>query len=241
MKKHFIRLILVLFALVTVLIICAYAPTWGKTEIVIRIHINEELVYQSSFGESPTFAIWLEDPASGFSKTVFATRRAAEGDWEGKAEVPVALPMWFEVSQLENAGDPPSGSKQAATLDASSGATPEPGYFIHRVGASTGSKWILWMEVNLAGDFNESYKEYNEELHQEDEYKSGQPALLYRAELEVTRDFKVEPELVGMTVLDEVSRAQIETAQGITTAAQILDEITISVARPKPRLIKKKK
>ena len=40
-----------------------------------------------------------------FVQTVFVTKRAALGDWEGKASVPVALPKWFEVYKSENQQD----------------------------------------------------------------------------------------------------------------------------------------
>jgi len=240
MKKAVTRSVLLLIVAIVCLVIFAYARTWGKTEIAFRIHINEQLVRESSFGESPTFAIWLDEKTSGRSRTVFATRRAAEGDWEGKAEVPVALPKWFEVNQVEKEEDQQTSSNGKSYLDASTGATPVPGYFVHRVSASPGSKWTVWIEVNLAGDFNETYQEYNEELRQEDEYKSGQPALLYTAELDVTRGVEIEPELAGMSILDPDNKVTIQAIRGITTATDIFDEITISVVKPKPRLIKKR-
>ena len=83
------------------LVIFAFARTLNKTELEFLIHINEELVQQSVFGESPTFAIWLEDPDNGQTYTAYATRRVATGDWEGKADVPVALPLWSEINKAE--------------------------------------------------------------------------------------------------------------------------------------------
>ena len=237
MRKEFKRLFLLLGLLILVLIGFAYARTLGKTDIEFRIHINEQLVHESAFGESPTFAIWLEDN-TGKSRTVFATRRAAEGDWEGKAEVPVALPMWFEVAQNELGEALHSGSEGINNLDGSTGATPEPGYFLLRVNATPGIKITAWIEVNLAGDFNDFYKEYDEVLKKEDEYRSGQPALLYKAELEVLYDFKNVPELSGMTLLDQNNRALVKPIQGITTATDIFDEMSIKVVKPKPRIIK---
>ena len=238
MRKVFKRLFLLLGILIFALVVFAYARTLGKTDIEFRIHINEQLVHESAFGESPTFAIWLEDSNTGKSRTVFATRRAAEGDWEGKSEVPVAIPMWFEIAQNELGEALQSGSND---LDGSTGATPEPGYFILRVNATPGIKITAWIEVNLAGDFNDSYKEYDEELKKEDEYRSGQPALLYKAELEVQYEFEIEPELAGMTLLDQNNRALVKPIQGITTATEVFDEISIKVKKPKPRILRNRK
>jgi len=87
--------------IIAVLVIFAFARTWNKTELEFLIHINEELVQQSVFGESPTFAIWMEDPDKGKTYTAYATRRIATGDWEGKLDVPVALPLWSEIFKAE--------------------------------------------------------------------------------------------------------------------------------------------
>ena len=112
--------------IIAVLVIFAFARTWNKTELEFLIHINEELVQQSVFGESPTFAIWLEDPDNGQTYTAYATRRIATGDWEGKADVPVALPLWSEINKAEKKN---RSSEAGMAYDEiiSSGATPLPG------------------------------------------------------------------------------------------------------------------
>ena len=220
------------------LIIFAFGRSWNKAEIEFLIHINEELVQQSVFGESPTFAIWLEEPGKGLTHTAYVTRRAALGDWEGKKDVPNALPMWFEIDKAE---------KRRKSHDAEivrdemffTGATPIPGYFRTRVRVNPGSKWICWIEVNLAGDFNDVYQEYNPETKTLDEYGTGQPALLYKAEVEVQKDRIVVPDIIGMCVFDKENQVVVVPLQGITTATGVFDEISIAVVRPKPRILEK--
>jgi hypothetical protein len=220
------------------LVIFAFARTLNKTELEFLIHINEELVQQSVFGESPTFAIWLEDPENGQTYTAYATRRVATGDWEGKADVPVALPLWSEINRAEKKN---RSSEAGMAYDEiiSSGATPLPGYFRTRVRVKPGSKWICWIEYNLSGDFNEAYPEFNPETHVEDEYSSGQPAMLYKAEIEVVKDLAVVPEIAGMCVFDKEGKVLVVPLEGITTATDVLDEISIAVVKPKPRIINK--
>lgn len=220
------------------LIIFAFARTWNKTELEFLIHINEELVQQSVFGESPTFAIWLEDPDNGQTYTAYATRRIATGDWEGKADVPVALPLWTEINKAEKKNR--SGDAGMADDDLiSTGATPLPGYFRTRVRVKPGSKWIIWIEYNLSGDFNETYLEYNPETHTEDEYSTGQPAMVFKGEIEVVEDEVLVPEISGMCIFDEEGKVLVVPLQGITTATDVLDEISISIVKPKPRIINK--
>jgi hypothetical protein len=220
------------------LVIFAFARTWNKTELEFLIHINEELVQQSVFGESPTFAIWLEDPDNGQTYTAYATRRVATGDWEGKADVPVALPLWSEINWAEKKNRSTEAGLAGDEL-ISTGATPLPGYFRTRVRVKPGSKWIIWIEYNLSGDFNEAFPEFNSETLTEDEYSTGQPAMLYKAEIEAVKDRVVVPEIAGMCVFDSANKVLVVPLQGITTAAEVLDEISISVVKPKPRIINK--
>ncbi len=234
MKKIIIIALVALAALVAALVVYAFASTWGKTDLDIKIHINEKLVQDSGYGESPTFAIWLENTATKAIRAVYVTRRAAEGDWEGKAEVPVALPKWFEIRNRQS-----SSSTAQDDIDAYSGSTPKPGYFTAKASLEPGSDWICWIEVNLAADYNDFYKASNNEDSETDKFFSGQPAILYRAEIKAMEGQKVVPTVVGMTVVGVADGNVIQPLLGITTATKIFDEITISVVKPKPRIIRK--
>ncbi len=81
------------------------------------------------------------------------------GDWEGKAEVPVALPKWFEIDKIEKQNE---SIDKSSGVDSITGATPSPGYFTTGVRVEPGSKWNCWIEMNLSGDYNDHYQEYNE-------------------------------------------------------------------------------
>lgn len=221
------------------MVIFAYAGTAGKTDVEIRIHINEQLVFESEFGESPTFAIWFEEQESGKLNTVFVTRRAAEGDWEGKQDVPTALPAWFE-NERNGAFDSSGSTGKKKNIDATTGATPVPGYFICRVRVHPGSEWIVWIEMNLAGDYNEFYPAYDENMQLQDEYMSGQPAVLYRTVIKAEQGKSGNTELTGISLVDKEKGAIVSPPEGLTTAPDVFDEISIRMVRPKPRLLKRK-
>ena len=229
-----------LLLLIAAIVLYAYRGTWGKTDIEFKIHINEQLVLESAFGESPTFAIWLEDPFTGSKQTVFVTRRAAVGDWEGKAEVPSALPQWFEVYKIENETKNLPNFEKPIPL-AVTGATPKPGYFMTRARVDPGSNWICWIEVNLSGDYNEDYPEFNEVTMVEDNFGTGQPALLFKAEFEAVEGVVFTPDLFGMSVPDSPDGKLIQPLKGVTTATNIFDEISISIVSPNPKIIDKQK
>jgi hypothetical protein len=234
-KKYILIGVLVLLVIAGSAVIYAYVSTLNKTELEFNIHINEQMVYQSAFGESPTFAIWIEDPSTGDIQTIYVTNRAAHSDWAGKADVPVALPMWFEIDAAQKASANLAQGKSEQLII--SGATPKPGYFSTRVRVKPESRWICWIEVNLAGDYNETYKEFDPIAMTSDEYGMGQPALLYKAEITANIGETVVPEIAGMLIIDPEKGTTLKPLEGITTAKDVFDEILIRVVNPKPRII----
>ncbi len=231
-KKNIAVVSIALLLITGSVVFYAFAKTWNKAELEFNIHINEQIVYQSAYGESPTFAIWIEDPATGQVQTIYVTNRAANNDWAGKSEVPVALPRWFEIEKSRN-----QINNDIPEQIIVSGATPKPGYFSTRVRVTPGSDWICWIEVNLAGDYNDTYKEYDPVAMTSDEYGTGQPALLYRAEITANDGSNVEPDIAGMLVVDSEKGTVLKPLEGITTAKEVFDEIRIIVVKPKPKLI----
>lgn len=139
--------------------------TLGRTVIQFDIHQNKELIHLSTFAEPPQFAIWIENVKTHKLKTVFVTSRVGKGDWEGKANVPVALPKWFELfREIRQTGEP----QESEEYDAVTGATPKADYFSIRIEVKPGSEWIGWIEMNLAGDFNDTFPEFNKQTLKED-------------------------------------------------------------------------
>lgn len=216
------------------LVLYAYARTWGKTEIEFNIHINEQRILESVFGESPTFAIWLENPDTRETKTIFVTQRAGEEDWEGKVEVPSALPLWDKINKQEK-----QKAQGNEDIDAVSGATPQPGYFTTRVRVKPGSKWNCWIEMNLAGDYNDSYPEYDEETKMTDDYGTGQPALVYKASIEAIIGNMAIPDIIGISLFEEEGKV-VCSLTGVTTALDVFDEMTIKAVKPKPKILSNK-
>jgi len=213
--------------------------TWGRTVMQVDIHQNRQLIYLSTFAEPPQFAIWLENPGTKQLKTVFVTHRVAAGDWEGKANVPVALPQWFRLFRGKNS----AGRTESAELSdlVISGATPKEDYFSIRVELKPGSEWICWIEMNLAGDFNDTYQEFDEETLTEDEFSNGQPALLFKAEIKADEGMEFTPELSSQSFWKNGEAGTEPVSEGVTTAKDVFDSIRITISKPKPKLIDKNK
>lgn len=203
-------------------------------EVSLEFRITQDLdnIKYSFFGEPPQFAIWLEEPDTGKYKTVYVTRRSATGVWVGKTECPDCLPRWFEVFRAETGRkDFPSRDKPAPD-HIIAGATPETRTFTiqSRVRVATGSRWICWVEMNLAGDFNSSYQEYDEKKKSADEDLSGQPPLLFRADVKADPGKTFSLELMGQVSRNPNGAVSIEpVSEKITTARNVFRTIQVRV------------
>jgi len=210
--------------------------TMGRTQVQVNIHQNKGQILLSTFAEPPQFAVWLEDPETHRLINIFVTHRVGVGDWEGKANVPVALPRWFELfKQKEQDQDQKKPDKD--TPDAISGATPKDDYFSVRAEVKPGSRWICWIEMNLAGDFNDAFPEQDVESKQVDEFSNGQPALLYRADITATEGTNYVFTLAGQAIWENGETSVVPVGEGVTTAKEIFDKMNIEVIRPKPKLV----
>jgi hypothetical protein len=241
-RKKLIKAAVILLSsgliIVAVVAFILISKTRGRTLIQVDIHQNKKLIHLSTFAEPPQFAIWLENRETKELKTVFVTHRVAIGDWEGKANVPVALPQWFKLFRDNRNHQKESGSEKKSAI-AITGATPKEDYFSIRAEVKPGSEWICWIEMNLAGDFNDSFPEFDKGAHKEDEFSNGQPALLFKADIKALEDLKFTPVIEAQSIWEK-GVARIEpVSDGITTAKNIFDNIQISVIRPKPKLIDK--
>ena len=224
---------LVLALVIVALTAYSILKTRGPTLIEFEIHQDKDLILLSVFGEPPQFAIWLEEPVSHRLQTVFVTYRSASGDWIGKTECPAALPRWFEVFREEtNSTGLPSFDNPAP--DAVTGATPQAEHFKISVEVEPGSRWICWIEMNLAGDFNDKYRAYNKEQKTVDSHLSGQPPLIYRGEITAIPGEQIVPELYGQSVLDSPKGETVQpVSDDVTTARDIFKSIGIRVIQPK--------
>lgn len=210
--------------------------TNNRAQVEFNIHINKKAIYLSTYSEPPQFAVWLENPRTGKCQQVFVTYRVSRGDWEGKSDVPSALPRWKAVFRDGGAQNERSDEEIAV-----SGATPKDEYFRVRAEVKPGSEWICWIEMNLAGDFNEYYPQFNRLTMEEDEFACGQPALLYRAEIKADAGHEYTPVAASMSLWEEGRNSIVPVDETITTAKDVFDEMSIVIIKPKPVIFTKNK
>jgi hypothetical protein len=98
---------------------------------------------------------------------------------------------------------------------------------------------VAWMEMNLAGDFNDSFPEVDLKTLREDEFSNGQPALVFRADVKASEGLKFTPVFISQSTWVNGVVDVEPVNEGITTAKKVFDDISISVIKPKPKLIDK--
>jgi len=241
-QKNVVLLILIVVAAVLVVrmfvrcpFTCPMKPkAGGKTFIEFDIQQDKKIISLSTFSEPPQMAIWLEEPVSHKYKTIYVSYRTGTGDMVGKAECPGCLPLWFEIYNRETGkkGYPKPDNPAPAAV---TGATPQEEKFKIVREIEAGSKWICWMEMNLAGDFNEKYQEYNAEAKTADDDFSGQPPLVYRCEIEAIAGKKYVPALYGMVDMRKPFEEMIQpVSPDVTTAKAVFQSIEISITESEP-------
>jgi hypothetical protein len=206
----------------------------GKMFIEFNIQQDKNLISLATFSEPPQMAIWLEEPVSHKYKTIYVSYRTGTGDMVGKAECPGCLPLWFEIYNRETGkkGYPKPDNPAPAAV---TGATPQEEKFKIVREIEPDSKWICWMEMNLAGDFNEKYQEYNAEAKTADDDFSGQPPLVYRCEIEVIAGKKYVPALYGQVDMRKPFEQMIQpVSPDVTTAKEVFKSIEISISTTEP-------
>ncbi len=196
----------------------------------LRLEIEQDmnLVLFSDYGEPAQFAVWLEQADEKKPRTWFVTRRSGTGEWEGKLECPVALPRWFRVWRAETGRDRlPTPEHPAA--DGVSGATPKAARVTLETLVARDARYVCWVEVNLAADFNAAFPKYDEDTGRTDTHHDGQPALLYRAEFEARTGAAPEFALYGYS--NPEGKAERDLSD-ITTARQIFSTLKLEVRSP---------
>ncbi len=210
------------------------ASPQGAALIEFDIRQDMNLISVATFSEPPQFAIWLEDPLSHKYKTIVVTYRSAAGDLIGKAECPGCLPLWFAVYEREigksGMPTPDSPAPTAVTVP-----TPQQDSFKITRQVELGSRWICWMEMNLAGDFNKSYTEADTDRSDRD--YSGQPPLVYRCEITAVPGETFVPQLYGQVDTNKPFDQMIQPlSDNVTTARDVFKSVKIRILRSEPNL-----
>ncbi|MHC4116858.1 MAG: hypothetical protein ACYSWO_05055 [Planctomycetota bacterium] len=199
-------------------------PT-GPVALQFSLKLDPQVYSQSHYKKPPQFAIWIEDSAGEKIRTVWVSEKTGAGSWGGKTVRPVSLPFWASRWQKEtgNSGDP---TPENPAADAVTEATPK-NNLICRTEVPGGTRWNCFIEVNVSGDFNDSFVAASKD-GKRDRNGNGQPSIIYKASIKASPGGSSSPKLIGRTDQFESVSSIIADLEGITDAKNLFLKIEIT-------------
>lgn len=184
----------------------------------------------------PQFAIWLTDLDSNYVGTVFCTHKIAREGWvmnKGNRRRE-ALPFWSHSRGVKEADGLYLPTKENPLADAVTGATPKDDYVI-RLRPELGDHFLIWAEFNHSTDFNATWPKNAAEgtpAYSGGKEGSGQPALVYRAEINL--DSPADEwtfQLVGHSSPDGSDGKLYEDLEGVDSALKMVKKLKASKSK----------
>ena len=197
----------------------------GPVSLQFSLSLDPKVYSQSHYKKPPQFAIWIEDAQGEQIRTVWVSEKTGAGSWGGKTARPVSLPYWVSRWQKETGGSgDPTPENPAA--DAVTGATPKQDFgCLTEVPAA--SKWNYFIEVNVSGDFNDSFAAESKD-GKRDRNGNGQPSIVYKGQITAVAGQSSQPKLIGRTdQFRGVSSVNPDLA-GISDAKDLFSKIEIT-------------
>jgi len=196
-----------------------------KVTLVFSFHQERDIYDRSTFGEPPQFAVWLEGQESRNVQTLFVTYKTGTGEFEGKIECPVSLPIWIGVFRKETGRDD-FPRPWEPFYDGITGATPKNEEILISVEVQKNISWNYYIEMNVAGDYNKTYP-YITSKKQIDDYGNGQPSLLYKGEIISRYGETSKAVLIGRSEQYYFTTQLNQDLQGIDSAKEVFLNISV--------------
>ena len=198
----------------------------GPVALQFSLSLDPQVYSQSNYKKPPQFAIWIEDAAGEEIRTVWVTEKTGAGSWGGKIVRPVSLPYWASRWQKEtgSSGDP---TPENPAADAVTGATPKQD-FSCRTEVPAASKWSYFIEVNVSGDFNDSFAAEAKD-GKRDRNGNGQPSIVYKGQIIAMPGQSNRPVLIGRTDQFESVSSVNPDLEGISDAKDLFAKVEVSI------------
>ncbi len=198
----------------------------GPVALEFSLSLDPQVYAKSDYKKPPQFAIWIEDAAGEEIRTVWVTEKTGAGSWGGKTVRPVSLPYWVSRWQKEtgSSGDP---TPENPAADAVTGATPKQD-FTCRTEVPAASKWSYFIEVNVSGDFNDSFAAESKD-GKRDRNGNGQPSIVYKGQITAVAGQSSQPKLVGRTDQFEGVSNIISDLESISDAKDLFATIEVGI------------
>lgn len=205
-------------------------------DIRLRFDVGEK--YSSSFKFDifdvvirPQIAVWLEDEAGNFIKTLYVTQTFASQNWLAIIKLDKretyrkeVLPCWyhryFKKTGLEISHEKP-------LPDSITSATPFANFFLNTK-IPEDKDYFIFVEINMALDENKDYPLKAGFGNPNINGVSGQPALVYKGKISKNDASEVTLQLIGRSCQTGKDDTIYTDVDKITSAFKIINKIVVS-------------
>lgn len=183
----------------------------------------------------PQIAIWAEDMEGNYLSTIYVTHKIATQSWlaSGGNRRKESLPHWCYQRGVQYEDGLYLPTKDAPLTDGISGATPKGSFSVRIIPTEKLKQFVIKIEINHSTDFNEAYPESAKEgdaNYSGGKKGSGQPALVYAAEVDLSSDEKTfSARLLGHSSPDGSNGAITKDTSSLTSALKIVKSINVSL------------
>ncbi len=187
----------------------------------------------------PLIVFWLEDTDGNFIETIYASQSIATGTFrfgqsEGKNWKPgerrrrAALPYWGHRRGIQAPDGLYLPTPQEPLPDAITGATPKTNFELQTTVKSEFDKVRIYMEINQTWDWNQYWN--NNRFPDDEEYKTScQPALVYMAEIDLTKPgSSIDLKPIGHSHPSGKTGELFPDISTFTTALNIAQRVTVT-------------
>ena len=181
----------------------------------------------------PQMVIWIEDHQGKFLETLFITRKMGKQSWAGKLKYASdtvvyweALPYWLFKRHAQGY---PFPAKNAPLPDAVTAASPEKDFVVQTDVSCGFQEFVLLLEVNISLDYNDVYSVNVQEDNPKYNKRSGQPALVYQKDIDLSTPSRYEMKLTGHSNPSGADGSLFTDLSGLTTALQIIESVVVVV------------
>lgn len=214
---------------------------YDSNDLKISIEKGEEWLHNFplflgiNIKNPPQIAIWAEDMEGNYLSTVYVTHKIATQSWQasGGNRRKEALPHWCYQRGIQYEDGLYLPSKKKPLTDGISGATPKGSFNVKMSPTGKQKKFIVKIEINHSTDFNDAYPKSAKEgdaNYSGGKEGSGQPALVYAAEVDLTSGKKeFTAKLIGHSSPDGSNGDLTKDTSSLTTALHIVKSITVYV------------
>ena len=191
---------------------------------------------------TPQISVWIESTDGKYIETIFVTSRAGTQSWrktpgEGvpaeKIRRKTSLPYWAHKRGVVYKDGLYLPTKDNPLPDAITSASPKASFSLLTKIPETLEKFVILVEFNNSGDFNEFYTEdskLGDPGYTGGRYAGGQPAVVFAVEIDMASDIKTyNMRLMGHSSPDGENGKLYEDTSKLTTGLDLVKKIRVNV------------